>query len=273
MRAREDSLRLSELGPWALIAGGSEGVGESFARQLAAAGLDLVLVARNPARLDALAGELRDQGVEVRTLAQDLTAPDALEKVAAATADLEIGLLIYNAGANSDFAQFLDTSEADSLRLIALNVIGPTRFCRLFGDRMRQRRRGGIILLGSVSGYAGLALTSVYSATKAYIHVLAEGLWFELLPHGVHVLGLVLGGTRTPTVERLRRKYGAGESEQPAAHLSEPDAVARQGLEQIRNGPLFIAGGNEDFVHRLQRMPRFEAAGLISRRFEASGAR
>src|SRR5262245_41144483 len=95
------AMDLAKYGPWALITGGSEGVGAALARKLAADGFNLVLVARKPAPLEELATELRAGGAEVRILSADLSQPDVLDKVRAVTDDIEVGLLIYNAGANN----------------------------------------------------------------------------------------------------------------------------------------------------------------------------
>ena len=184
-------------GPWALIAGGSEGVGESFARQLAAEGINLVLVARKTGPLETLALSIRQQnGVSVRTVSADLTALDVLDQLRAVTDDLEVGLLIYNAGAVSGFSAFLDQSAEANLKISRLNAITPTILAHHYGGQMRSRGRGGIILVGSMAGYAGGPGEICYSAGKAYSRILSEGLWYELKPHGVHVLGLTLGLTR-----------------------------------------------------------------------------
>ena len=89
-------------GPWAVIAGGSEGVGAGFADELSKIGINLVLIARKPGPLEETAAKARANGVEVRTLALDLLVPDALDQIKAVTDDVEVGLLIFNAGANSD---------------------------------------------------------------------------------------------------------------------------------------------------------------------------
>jgi short-subunit dehydrogenase len=166
---REEIMFARQYGPWALIAGGSEGVGASFARKLAGEGLNLVLVARKPGPLTALADELRTtRGVAVRELAQDLTAPDALDDIRAITDDIDIGLLIYNAGSVSGFAEFLDAPLEDALRMARLGVVAPTLLTHHFAGRMRPRGRGGIILIGSMASYAGAPDEIVYSAGNAY---------------------------------------------------------------------------------------------------------
>lgn len=225
-------------GPWALIAGGSEGIGLSFARQLAAAGLNLILLARREAPLESAAGELMaEHGVEVRTYAVDLTAPDFAAQLPDITGSLEIGLLIYNAGAMHGAALYLDEPLAKIQKLIALNCQGPTLLTHHLGEKMRQRQRGGIILLSSLSGLTGGAYIATYAATKAFDIVLAEGLWAELLPHNVHVLGLIAGSTDTPAMAASGINFAQGQA-------MDSDEVAREGLAQLAHGPIHVAGEN-----------------------------
>jgi short-subunit dehydrogenase len=218
---------LQQYGPWAVIAGGSEGVGVSFARLLAAAGINLVLLARKPGPLEDTARGLRATfGVDVRTLSVDLTDPEgALDRVRTMTDPLEIGMLIYNAGTDNHAADMFDRPYADARRTIALNVIGQTLFAHHFGGAMRARGRGGIILVGSLLAYAGGGGMSIYAATKSFSHTLAKGLWYELRPHGVEVLSLVLSATRTPAAARLGLRM-----DHPGMEASDPDVVAAEGL-------------------------------------------
>ena len=127
-------------GPWAVIAGASEGVGASLADQLAGCGLNLVLIARNGAKLEELAANVRERhGIDVRPVVQDLTAADVGDRVAAATDGLEVGLLIYNAGAANRTTEVLDASFEDSLQQIKLACIGPVALARHFAPAMRER--------------------------------------------------------------------------------------------------------------------------------------
>jgi short-subunit dehydrogenase len=227
-------------GPWAVIAGGSEGVGASFALQLADAGIDLVLIARKPGPLAATAEAARAKGVQVRTLELDLLDPRAMQAIRGATDDVEVGLLVFNAGANSYGHEFV-TGELKRMHgVIDLNITAQLTFTHHFGARMRERGRGGILLVGSLAGYLGTAHTSVYSAAKAFGRIFAEGLWLELREHGVHVLELVLGVTRTPAMERAGLDFSI-----PGLNVAEPDDVAREGLAHLPYGPVRIAGGNE----------------------------
>ena len=195
----------AKYGPWALIAGGSEGVGAEFARLLAQAGLNLVLVSRTAAALERTAEQCRGDGVEVRTVQADLSASDACTGIATATSGLEVGLLILVAGANTHSHEFLDGDLAEFQRVINLNVSTPLALVHHYGQPMRDRRRGGIVLLGSLAGYLGSARHTVYGGVKAFTRIFGEGLWLELREHGVDVLDLVLGVTRTPAMERRGR--------------------------------------------------------------------
>lgn len=231
-------------GPWAVIAGGSEGVGASFADQLAEAGLNLVLLARKPGPLEETAEAVRrTHGVEVRTLSVDLTDADATERIAAATDGLEVGLLVFNAGANTYGHEFISGDLAKFGQIIDLNINAQLSLVQLFGAPMKERRRGGILLVGSLAGYLGQAQISIYSAVKAFCRVFAEGLWLEMRDYDVDVVEFVLGVTRTPAMARAGLNFDI-----PGLHVSEPDDVARQALSALTEGPIQVAEGNEKAV-------------------------
>ncbi|WP_395705220.1 SDR family NAD(P)-dependent oxidoreductase [Rhodococcus ruber] len=232
---------VKQYGSWAVIAGGSEGVGAAFADELSKAGLNLVLVARKPGPLEETAEKVRGNGVEVRTLALDLLADDAVEQLRRATADVEVGLLIFNAGANSYGHEFV-SGDLDGFRgVITLNIDRQLELSHLFGSKMKERGRGGIMLLGSLAGYMGSEHQSIYAASKAFSRVFAESLWLELAPHGVHVVELVLGVTRTPAMIRAGLNFDI-----PGMLVAEPEEVAREGLQHLTDGPVWVAGGNYD---------------------------
>ncbi|MEZ5161066.1 MAG: SDR family NAD(P)-dependent oxidoreductase [Marmoricola sp.] len=139
---------LAHYGPWAVIAGGSEGVGAEFALQLAQAGVNLVLIARKPGPLEETAQQARAKGVEVRTLAVDLTSAQSISVITEATSDLEVGLLIYTAGANSYGHAFTEGDLSGFLGVLDLNVNAMLALTHHFALPMKQRRRGGILLVG-----------------------------------------------------------------------------------------------------------------------------
>ncbi len=248
----------TQYGPWALITGGSEGTGAEFARQLAARGVHLVLVARNPGPLEVLAAELRG-AVQVRTLTLDLTAGSAVAAIEQACADIDIGLLVCNAGSNTHFADFTETGFDYAQRVTALNALTPLALTHHFAAKMRTRGRGGIILVGSMAGYSGSAHTAVYCAAKAFSRVLAEGLWFELKPFGVHVLGLMLSATNTPAMARLGMIM-----DNPEFPADDPAVVVAEGLDQLPNGPIWVARGRADMAKFMSGMERSEAVTLMS---------
>jgi short-subunit dehydrogenase len=241
----------SAYGPWAVIAGGSEGVGASFAMQLAESGINLVLVARKPGPLEQTADRARALGAEVRTVAADLLVDDSFDAVRAATDDVEVGLLIVNAGANSYGAEFVEGDLDLFRKVIDLNITAQLQLAHHFGARLKKRGRGGIILLGSLAGYLGSENISVYAAVKAFDRIFAEGLWLELKPHGVHVLELILGVTRTPAMERAGLRMDI-----PGLNVAEPDDVAREGLDHLADGPVWIAGGNFATAQARNGFPR-----------------
>ena len=234
---------LTTYGPWAVIAGGSEGVGAEFATQLADEGFNLLLLARKPGPLEHTAETCRARGVEVRTLAVDLTSDTAVSRITEATADLEVGLLVYNAGANSYGEPFTRGELPRHQGVIDLNITTMLALVHHYAQPMKERGRGGILLVGSLAGYVGASHEAVYGAVKAFGRIFAEGLWVELREHGVDVLELVLGVTRTPAMERAGLDFSM-----PGLVVSEPADVAREGLAHLADGPVHVISGNERIV-------------------------
>lgn len=235
---------LAKYGPWALIIGGSEGVGAAFARKLAADGFKLVLIARKLKPLQQLSEELTAGGTEVRVASVDMSSHDSLAHVRSVTDDLEVGMLIYIAGANNTRGNFVELDPKVFRSVIGINVIGQTEFARHYGGLMRQRGRGGIILAGSLSGYMGSASLAAYTAAKAFSRVFTEALWAECAPMGIDVLHLNIGFTATPAMARLGIDLSAATA---------PDVVAQEGLDNINNGPIWIAGGEANWERARQR--------------------
>jgi short-subunit dehydrogenase len=232
----------AKYGPWAVIPGGSEGIGPCLAEELAKVGINSVLIARKPEPLEAAAADIRSRyGVEVRTLSLDLTAPEMLDRIRAVTDDIEVGLLVYNAGASLRTGPFIDWDLGDVLQVIRLNVIGQTVLSHHFGRMMAKRGRGGIVLMGSLAGVAGSPSVITYSGAKAYSQIFSEGLWWELKQQGVDVLHVVVGMTNTPAMARLGIEYNeAGD---------DPLVVAHVALENLGNGPVAVVPNmREGFV-------------------------
>lgn len=220
----------------ALVAGASEGIGAAFASRLAQAGFDLLLVARRQQPLEALATELRDAyEADVETLSCDLAGSGAVDAVLAAVGGRDVGLLVYNAAA-SPIGPFLERSPDELETLVAVNVRTPTLLVRrLFGGRPRGGGTSGVVLVSSMAGWQGAPMIAGYAASKAYLRVLAEGLWDELRGDGVDVLAAVPGATGTPGYERQSgRRRGIG--------ILSPDLVARDALRALGRRPVSIPG-------------------------------
>ena len=222
----------ARFGPWAVVTGASSGIGEAFARQLAAKGIHLVLVARREDRLKELADELQGRhAVRTRIVPVDLAANDFLPVIAGATHDLDIGLLVNNAGVLRA-GQFLDHDLHDELNQLNLNTRAVLVLAHHFGQRLRERRRGGIIFLASTVAFAGVPGMSAYAASKAYALSFAEGFAREVAGDGIAVLALCPGPTRTDI-------WPAGAT--PTLPMR-PEAVAEVALRKLGRRTTVVAG-------------------------------
>lgn len=234
---------LKKYGPWAVVAGASEGTGRAFCEQLAAAGINCALLARRAEPLELLATELQAaHGVECLTLPVDLSADNAVDEIVAALGDREVGLFISYAGADTVNAPFLDASLDDWLDLVQRNVMTVMCLSHLFAGPMRERGRGGLLLVGSGACYAGAGYMAAYAGSKAFTLCFAEGLWAELRSDGVDVLHLVLGQTDTPAFRASLAQRNAPVPE----GLARPEDVARVGLKRLPHGPLHNWGQADD---------------------------
>jgi hypothetical protein len=225
-------------GPWALVAGASEGLGAAWARTLARRGLHLVLAARRKTLLEQVAEELRDRyAIEVRCLDIDLAAAGPLARLAEEASRLEIGLLVYNA-AHAPVGDFA-TVDAGSLERVAdVNVRGPMLLARAVLPGMTARGRGGIVLMSSLAGNQGTAHIAAYAASKAFNRVLAEGLWQELAPRGIDVVACCAGAVRTPGFATTAGRDAPG--------TLDAEQVAERTLDALGRGPIVVPG----FVNR-----------------------
>lgn len=221
-------------GPWAVVAGGSDGTGACYARAIAGSGINLVLIARRPGPLETLAQDLRgDHGVGVRTLTLDLNRPDAAEAMAQATEGLDVGLYISNAGTESGGRGLLDTPYDELRDLVQRNVLTVIGACQHFGRAMRERGRGGIVLMGSAAGMGGQPGVAAYSGVKAFVLNLAESLWSELRGAGVDVIGIAAPVMETPSLRNT-----IGDREIPG--IFAPEEVVRNALERLPAGASYV---------------------------------
>jgi short-subunit dehydrogenase len=238
-------------GPYALVVGGSDGLGAAFAEALARRGVNLVLLARQEGRLSATAIRLKDAyGVDVVTIATDVADSDSV-KERLGELEVAIGLLVYNA-AFAPIGLFQEVSEDQLLRATEVNVRAPLLLAKLLSVPMIERRRGGIVLMSSLAGSQGSPNIAAYAATKSFNAILAEGLWKELKPHGVDVLACMAGAILTPG-------YREAETAKPAPGTLDAEDVAEQTLKALGKGPIVIPGV-------VNKLARFTLTRLVSRR-------
>ena len=224
----------TQYGPYALVAGGSDGLGFAFAEALAGRGLNLVLIAREKDRLLERAGRLKDQyGVDIISFVADLSDYENIKKLISGL-HVSIGLLVYNA-AFAPIGLFENISEEHLALTAAVNTRTPLLLAKLLSAAMIKNGRGGIILMSSLAGGQGSPKLAAYAASKSYNAVLAEGLWKELKPHGVDVIACIAGAILTPGYQQA----GQGKAAPGTLH---PSRIAEQTLKALGKGPIVIPG-------------------------------
>ncbi len=231
------SITFSETyGPWVVITGASDGTGAEFARQLAAQGLNLLLIARRRAPLEELAAAITEQyGVETRAASIDLSQLSAADEVAAAAAGLETGLFVANAGADPNGSRFLEAPYSAWRDLLYRNVLTVAECAYRFAAPMRDRQRGGIIIVSSGAALAGQPGGAIYSSTKSFQLNFCESLWSELRHSGVDVLCGVCGAMDTPSLRNLLAR-----NDLPSPPLLQPAEVVADLLSALGSKPVHI---------------------------------
>ncbi|MFK7925219.1 MAG: SDR family NAD(P)-dependent oxidoreductase, partial [Bacteroidia bacterium] len=209
------------------------GIGVEFAKQIAERGLNIVLTARRVERMEALAEEIRNSyQVEVRVVGLDLTKPDMLSDLIPAVADLEIGLLVNNAGMNAVGA-FYKTDLGQHLKTHALNTTAPTILAHHYIQPMLERKKGGVIFTASTSSFFPVPYMGNYAATKAYILSLAESMNLELESKGIKVQALCPGYTRSEMSEGVPDNF----------MMMQPGPVVKKSLDKLMgNYPSVVPG-------------------------------
>jgi len=243
-------------GPWALVTGASAGIGREMAIQIAERGLNVVLVARRAEVLEQLAKEIKSGcNVETRIIPCDLSREDYLAVIDEGSKDLQIGLLINNAGAPSYHGWFLDRKLADIDSSIHFNINVQVHLIHHFGNKMIEHGRGGIVQVSSITGHISMPFMAEYSANKGYQINFGEALSYELKEKGIDVLVLSPGATKT---DRL-------------AVGMEVAPVARAGLDSLGKQPLKIPGLKNQWSafkkrHLLTRKASVRVSGNFQRR-------
>lgn len=214
-------------GPTALVTGASSGIGKSFAEELARAGLDLVITARRVERLEQLATRLRaDYAVDVCVVEADLADPATPAAIHAACADKGIGLVVSNAGFS--VRGFHETiGEQDMAEMLAVNCSAPLHLSRLFLPQLKARERAGFVMVSSIEALIGCPISAAYSAMKALVLRLGEGLYAEAIGTGVDMLTVCPGATDTEAGAR------AGIDMSTIPNVQDPDELATLALDAL----------------------------------------
>ena len=226
---------ITRYGPWAIIAGASEGLGASYARYLAQIGFNVILIARREKNLSNLAEELEtDYNIETETKVLDLRNTDELADYIQGH-PMDIGLAVYNA-AYAPLAYFSDNSIEDLEMITAVNVRSALIFTKVIVDRYRSNKKsGGVVLMSSMAGNQGAPRLASYAASKSFNTILAEGLWHELKVDNIDVIASVAGAIRTPG-------YAKRSSTKEAPGTLDPEEVVVKTLQKLGKRPIVIPG-------------------------------
>jgi uncharacterized protein len=241
MTSQQEFLR--RYGTHAVVTGAAAGIGAAFAESLASRGVHLILVDLAGDALAEIGDRLgREHGVTVRCMAGDLTSPDFVEEVAAVRDSAEVGLLVSNAGI-ALLGPFLELPLEPQLRALDLHCRASLALTHRFGQPMKARGRGGIVLLSSNSAFLHTPLIANYAATKAYTLALADALYEELRHEGVDVMALAPGMTRTAAL------LGSNIDVSRAKKLiREPREVAEEALAHLGKTPAYVSSASDRFA-------------------------
>ena len=232
-RNRQQQRFFRRYGPWAVVTGASSGIGRAIAKQLAYAGLNLVLVARNQSHLEKLASMLTAQyNIDAKVLSLDLSQESADRQLEGATQNLDVGLLIASAGFGTS-GSFLDTTLDQELEMLSVNCRALMAATFHFSRRFAKRGCGGLILLSSIVSFQGTPFSAHYGATKAYVQSLAEALHVELKGKGVDVLAVAPGPTQSGFAARSGLQMGA---------TLKPDDIAQPVLNALGHRAIIFPG-------------------------------
>lgn len=256
MTARIDRERF---GPWALVTGASSGIGKEFARQLAAAGINVVLVARREASLiDVGRSIAKDFSVQYRVIAIDLSQEGFIAKLAEHTKDLNIGLVVSNAG-TANPGEFLKLDRQLLEETLRLNTLSHLDIAHHFGRKLAERKQGGLILVGAMGAENGVPCLANDGAAKAYVHSLGEALHYEFKPLGVYVTVVPPGATNTPVLAKL----GFDPKTMPMKPMSVEQCVSEGLGALVENRSRIVPG-------RLNRMMNALVPASVARKLTAN---
>lgn len=255
-------------GRYAIVTGASSGIGEEFARQLAAAGVNVILVARRKGPLEVLSAELsRAHGTTNKVVALDLLAEGAVDELWRRVSDLDVGIVIANAGISAT-GRLVDHPLAEELNVLALDGAVPLQLAHRFGQNFVQRHRGAIVLVSSTIAASPVPYLANYAAVKAYVLSLGRALNYELKPDGVDVLAVSPGPTQTPGHQT------AGIDIRGVSVMA-PSQVVRTALRSLGKRTHVIPGATNTFMDLIGKylMPRWFSVRFYGRLFQRALAR
>jgi short-subunit dehydrogenase len=252
-------IQITAYGPWAVVTGASSGIGEAFANQLAAAGVNLVLAARSADKLEALGAALSGKhGISYRVVAVDLSLPEAATTLVEATEGLDVGLLVSNAGTGVP-GRFLDQEIADLRRRMILNAGSHLELIHAFGRRFAARGGGGMVLVSALGAAHGIPNLAQDSSAKGYLLHLGETLHHELARDGIAVMVVMPGNVDTPIIDTL----GVARTDLPVRPQPVDKAVQEMIAAFLKGRPTHIPGRMMRMMVRL--MPRSQSIKMNGR--------
>jgi short-subunit dehydrogenase len=225
-------------GPWALLAGAAEGLGEAYTLALAKRGVNIVMADKQAELLRSLAGRVEKEfGISTMTIHTDLVQENAAKEIMHAIRDIDCRLFIYNA-AYSRIKPFVAYTEEELDSYIEINTHTPLKLVHAFVHKLKHTgNSGGILLMSSLAGLIGMQLVAPYAATKAFAWNLAEALNHELKIFHIDIMACIAGATATPAYLATQPCYGLFR---PA--VMKPGAVAEAALDKLGRKTLFIPG-------------------------------
>lgn len=236
-----------QFGSWAIVTGASSGIGKEFARQLAHNGFNLVLIARRRSLMETIGQDLADTyGIDYRIIDVDLTESNFLDRIIEVTRDLDIGLVISNAGAGNP-GEFLTLDASALHHIVRLNVIAHLTITHHFAQRLAQRGRGGIMLVSAMGAINGIPYMANDAATKAYLISLGRGLNAELKDNGVNISVLLPGPTQTDVIA----EFGFDAESMPMKPMSVEQCVAEGLVALNANKSTHLTGRMNRIMNRL----------------------
>ncbi len=253
----KEKLRLkTKFGEWAIVTGATSGIGLELSKQLASAGLNLIINARNAGSLKNVEVQLKRSGVEIISVAADVSDPGGIEQIIQSAQGLNIGLLINNAGYGTS-GLFVDSSIHSEINMLRVNCEAVLSLTHYFSQKFSEQQRGGIVFLSSLVAFQGVPFAANYAATKAYIQSFAEALSVELKPSNIDVLAVAPGPVESGFGQRANMKMG---------NALKPEQLGVPILKALGKQTNVIPGLlSKILIYALRTVPRFAKVKIMEK--------